>query len=371
MSSLDLTVLLHLSYSIITLFFGLVLFFISSDNRRANLVLGLFLLAISSSVFAHILPFLNLENSILFKEDVFEPFFFVLPLLYFYERVLLIKKIRYWQIAILIPAAINGFLPESGYEVIEFGTLAFYVWLISRSYRRLVRFDNRLLEHYSEVDHMSLRWLKRLILFTLLATILVPMNIVAWTFESIGPIIEKGLEVITYGMHTAILITIIVQAFSNNQIFQSPFPDLLVESMDGEPLWNPETRSGGKFREQNMCSALDRETLINLREIIQKQELFLDPKLSLRRLAIQANLNEKELSRLVNKCADVNFYVFINKFRVERFKHLVQSKKHLDMTIRGLAEESGFSSKSAFYSAFKSIEGTTPSEYIGKHKLSR
>ena len=59
-----------------------------------------------------------------------------------------------------------------------------------------------------------------------------------------------------------------------------------------------------------------------------------------------------------------NFYKFINKFRVEKFKRLVESGDASKYTIMGLAHKAGFNSKSSFYEAFKLIEGTTPLQYL-------
>ena len=77
----------------------------------------------------------------------------------------------------------------------------------------------------------------------------------------------------------------------------------------------------------------------------------------------ELELKEKELSRLINIHEKMNFYQFINEFRIEKFKKLIQSPDSQKYSIMGLAKKAGFNSKSTFYTAFKSIEGTTPSQY--------
>ncbi|WP_109301025.1 AraC family transcriptional regulator [Aquimarina sp. AU474] len=96
---------------------------------------------------------------------------------------------------------------------------------------------------------------------------------------------------------------------------------------------------------------------------IKSERLFQNPNLNLRVLAANLDVKEKELSKLINQCSETNFYQFINRFRVDEFKNLMQSPKARQMSILGLAQEAGFSSKSTFYSAFKTIEGVTPKQY--------
>ena len=78
---------------------------------------------------------------------------------------------------------------------------------------------------------------------------------------------------------------------------------------------------------------------------------------------MKLEVKEKELSRLINECGDVNFYQFINKYRIEKFKELIQSPNAHHFTLLGLATEAGFSSKSTFYDAFKKMEGMTPKQF--------
>ncbi|MDB2526762.1 helix-turn-helix domain-containing protein, partial [Mariniblastus sp.] len=63
------------------------------------------------------------------------------------------------------------------------------------------------------------------------------------------------------------------------------------------------------------------------------------------------------------ECGKMNFYQFINEFRIKKFKRLMETSKVQQFTLLGLAIESGFHSKSTFYAAFKKFEGMTPKQY--------
>lgn len=116
-------------------------------------------------------------------------------------------------------------------------------------------------------------------------------------------------------------------------------------------------------KEALICSVKDIQQFNQIKTQIQQQELFTNPKLNLRILSEALDLKEKALSRLINECGTVNFYQFINEFRIEKFKQLLQSPKANQLTFSALATEAGFSSKSTFYATFKKLEGMTPKQY--------
>jgi len=68
-----------------------------------------------------------------------------------------------------------------------------------------------------------------------------------------------------------------------------------------------------------------------------------------------------------NKQLNTSFPVYRNKLRVAHAISLLREGAHLNTSIEGIAERSGFKSKSIFYAAFKEEYGTTPTEWIKKH----
>lgn len=96
---------------------------------------------------------------------------------------------------------------------------------------------------------------------------------------------------------------------------------------------------------------------------IKTQKLFLDPSLSLATLETHFNLSEGYISQLINNFSGGNFASYINKLRVEQAKVYLQNSAYEHYTIVSIALESGFNSKSAFYTAFKKVTGISPSEY--------
>ena len=88
---------------------------------------------------------------------------------------------------------------------------------------------------------------------------------------------------------------------------------------------------------------------------------YLDPELSLHKLAIGINLPEKQLSQLINQHIGKHFFDYINEFRINDAKVLL--KEQTDLTVLEILYEVGFNSKSSFYTAFKKETHQTPTVY--------
>ena len=73
-----------------------------------------------------------------------------------------------------------------------------------------------------------------------------------------------------------------------------------------------------------------------IKDQIENRELFTNPKLNLRSLSLELNIKEKELSSLINKQGGLNFYQFINGYRIQKFKILLESPKSNHFSLFGL-----------------------------------
>ncbi|HWV66725.1 helix-turn-helix transcriptional regulator, partial [Chitinophaga sp.] len=100
-----------------------------------------------------------------------------------------------------------------------------------------------------------------------------------------------------------------------------------------------------------------------LDKLMQDEKLYTDQELSLPLLAEKLDLSLHELSWLLNKEIGKNFYQYINQFRVEQAKQLLQSPSHLHLSILAIGFDAGFNSKTTFNSTFKKMVGMTPREF--------
>jgi AraC-like DNA-binding protein len=67
------------------------------------------------------------------------------------------------------------------------------------------------------------------------------------------------------------------------------------------------------------------------------------------------------LSQVLNDNLKKNFKQYINLLRIQAATEMIKKKHHI--TLEAIGMDSGFKSKSAFYEAFKSIQGQTPAKF--------
>jgi AraC-like DNA-binding protein len=101
-----------------------------------------------------------------------------------------------------------------------------------------------------------------------------------------------------------------------------------------------------------------------LLDFVASEKPFLNPSVSIRSLASQVEIHPNQLSWLLNEYIGKKFNEFINHYRLEHFKELVQNPDNDRISVIGLAYESGFNSKTVFNTFFKKEMGITPLQYL-------
>lgn len=90
---------------------------------------------------------------------------------------------------------------------------------------------------------------------------------------------------------------------------------------------------------------------------------FLKHILTLEQLARQLELPTRTLSNIINRHFKQNFFEFVNRYRVEESKRLLQDPELAQLTMIEVMSKSGFNSKATFNTFFKKLVGVTPSQY--------
>lgn len=101
---------------------------------------------------------------------------------------------------------------------------------------------------------------------------------------------------------------------------------------------------------------------------MQQEKPYLDSEVTLDRLAAALEVSPKVLSVTLNHHFQMNFYEFINHYRIEDAKRVLLADPNRAIT--ELFYDVGFNSKSVFYTFFKKSVGMTPSAYRKKHATS-
>lgn len=117
-------------------------------------------------------------------------------------------------------------------------------------------------------------------------------------------------------------------------------------------------------KEKYKDKEIDSETVEFIKSkisIINEKELFLNPDLTLTETAKELSVSTHTLSQFLNESLGKSFSTFINEHRIEKAKMLLQTNDNY--TIESLGYESGFNSKSTFFSTFRKFTGLTPAEF--------
>ena len=105
---------------------------------------------------------------------------------------------------------------------------------------------------------------------------------------------------------------------------------------------------------------------VRLETVMRGQQVYLQPDLTLPKLAQRVGCSPNHLSQVINSGFGMSFFDYLNQYRVDHAKQfLTQAAGHRG-AILNVAFKVGFNSNSAFYCAFKKLVGQTPAQYRRK-----
>jgi ligand-binding sensor domain-containing protein/AraC-like DNA-binding protein len=127
--------------------------------------------------------------------------------------------------------------------------------------------------------------------------------------------------------------------------------------------WTPFRNKKEKYKAAPLDLEFTGECIKKLNYLMDIKKVYCDVDLSLQSLAEKIGISPHQLSQLLNEKLDRNFFDFINEYRVEEAKRILQSSRGAQWKISAVAIEAGFNTMAAFYKAFKKHTGTTPTHY--------
>ena len=223
-----------------------------------------------------------------------------------------------------------------------------------------LRFEKRLLEEFSEVESLRIQWLKHFLILTLAATVLAVFSFFARTWNI--PVLSQlysfhfiGIVLLFYwlsfkALTQPILFGIVKEATSNG----------FLATIIPEP--EPE-----KYKKSTLETEQLNDIFQKVKHVLLEQQLFRKNDLTLTQLSVAVGIPRHQLSQAINSCYTGNFFDLINDHRVETFKQLASLPAHKHLSLLGIAQEAGFSSKASFYSVFKKKTGMTPTEFLERN----
>ena len=183
-----------------------------------------------------------------------------------------------------------------------------------------------------------------------------------------GFLMIVGLTFIYYNIHSAnmklifFMIPLVIYWISYKVLTQ---PELF--SSGHLALSAPETNLNFiKYRNTGLNQDETEFILTRLNIFLEKEKPYLDPEISVEKLAAMLDTPKHHLSQVINQRLNKNFYEFINEKRVLEAKNLLLDTNKQHYTIAAIAYQSGFNSISSFNEVFKKYTSQTPSEFRKK-----
>ncbi len=132
-------------------------------------------------------------------------------------------------------------------------------------------------------------------------------------------------------------------------------------------LRQPEIFAGVEMPEQkrktpSLSQSEANEIHAKLLACMEDQKPYLDAALTIDQLASRLDISSRKLSETINGSGQ-NFFDFINSYRINEAKRLMDQSADARLTVLEVMYQSGFNSKSSFNTIFKTKTGLTPSAY--------
>ncbi len=183
----------------------------------------------------------------------------------------------------------------------------------------------------------KIRWIKRVIQvvkifsFLYVGVVLIDFFFFGYTYNFYAHPVFIGMAIITYWLG--------LEGFSRRK--ESAFkPIAIVSDKEKEQLNNIASKLEAKMKEEL---------------------LYKNPELNLSVLSKQLEVKPYLVTKCLNTIFNKKFNDYINEFRIEEVKRLLNDSKNDNFTLLGLAYDAGFNSKASFNRAVKKITGKSPS----------
>jgi len=378
--------------SLIIIIFSANLLLLRSFERRAYLPLAIFLLAIGVVICQPTLASLapSLQPTILILS--LPAILLIAPSLWFYVEGITAEKP--WQlkqmhkrhfvlfftgtfvafIALFVPYEVqyamlienNENILKSSSPAIRYMTagtliatlLLIFGWVLQSGFylfkvvRRLTQYRQHLKDLFASTKVKEIRWLSWLLFAVGFVWSATAINIVIDNLIFSTKINATMAGVVILVMIWSVAIWGLRQKPGFEELYNS---DEDIQAVLEEKITQPEKYQRSALNEQHATQIAKK-----IETAMQQDNLYLDASLSLQKLAKHISTSPNYISQTLNESIGMNFFDYVNMYRVEMAKHQLQYSSN---TVIDIAMNVGFNAKSSFYTAFKKVAHQTPSQY--------
>ena len=122
-------------------------------------------------------------------------------------------------------------------------------------------------------------------------------------------------------------------------------------------------KQNGEKRQDSVVTETDRELFAKVENLMREQKVYRMKSLTRDSLADILGTNRTYLSRAINSMSGKSFSDYLNSWRIVEAT-LIMSDKSVDIPLKQLADDLGYSSISVFYRSFQKETGVTAGRYM-------
>lgn len=227
--------------------------------------------------------------------------------------------------------------------IIQFAGIVSVLFYSFQSLKAIKRYQIYIQNNYSNDRRYNLNWLYRLlVIISILWFLWVPYTLIDFL------IFDYKLGIAAY--YPLYILMAIITIWISAEAFLRP-EIVLVEANTIDS--NSKVEISSEIIKEAQWLKLQMEA--NL--------FYLDSELTLRSLATELDIHPNNLSRLINDGLSKSFSDFVNEYRTEAVISKLNDPKYTNITLLGIAFDSGFNSKTTFNRVFKKVTGKTPAAY--------
>ncbi len=359
----------------------LILFFKKEENKKARFYLSLILFSLSMNLLyyffyvvglSQLLPLINLFYLPWSMLAAISFYLYIINIAPFQKKLTAINKLGFLPFILFSFALIslkwyNFFatpdkqISNSVLSVIyifeEYFALFFSLFIGYLSYLKLGEIEILLQQQFSNYNKSKLIFHKRFILIVFFFCIIWFVTI---TYCQVYNITSMSLYFSIWLFMAFVIHWIAWTGFINDKALLPVFNNNIINSVSIE--------EDNSQKKKELKIDTNNEYYKSLILLFEKEQLFLEPDLSLEVLSNKLGISKSYLSAIINQTTNKNFYNFINSYRLDFLISLFKENKNKDFTILALAFEAGFNSKSTFQAFFKKQTGQTPTQFIKNSK---
>jgi AraC-like DNA-binding protein len=207
---------------------------------------------------------------------------------------------------------------------------------------KLYRYVRHLKSTHFSLNQVDLQWLKLLLIGFLCVNAWVVLTLLESRFTNLG--FDSPMGIAESYLRFIYVSALIVYLLQNSK----GFAEIQVEHTIGPTPVAEEPHQ---------------QLLEKLLAYMETNKPYLEPNVTVERLALRLQVSPKLLSSTINSQLHKNFFEMIGFYRIEEAKRQLADSQYRELSISEIMKNCGFNSKSVFNQAFKKSVGVTPSHY--------